>query len=163
LAIARELKIREIEADILGMLLTVWSQRGQPRLAIVFGKKSINLLQEIRNELPDLDQTFRKAFMQGKNSRYRQLADLLAGQGRLGEAQQALGLLKQDEFTSFVLRDHNVAPSEGRVALNQQETDWEKRYQGAADQLTSLGLKRGLLIAKPTRTAAEETELASLE
>lgn len=163
LAIAREVKWREAEAGVLGMLMAVWAERSQPRLAIAFGKKSINLFQEIRNELPDLDQTLRQGFMQGRKSWYRTLADLLAGQGRLAEAQQVLDLLKQDEFTKFVMRDRNVSPDEGRVTLTVPEAAWEKRYQEVADRLTAIGVKRGALLAKAGRTAADEKELATLE
>jgi CHAT domain-containing protein len=163
LSIAREVKWREVEAGMLAMLMVAWAERKQPRLAIAFGKKSINLFQEIRNEIPDLDQTLRQGFMQGKKSWYRTLADLLAGQGRLAEAQQVLDLLKQDEFSKFVMRDRNVSPDEGRVTLTAPEAEWEKHYQEVAGQLTALGVKRGALLAKAGRTAAEETELAKIE
>ena len=163
LAMVHEMKFREPEADILGMLMEAWAQRSQPRLAIVFGKKSINMLQEIRNDLVDLDQTLRQAFLQGKKSRYRALAELLAAQGRLGEAQQVIGLLKEDEFTNFVLRDRNVSAKGGRVTLNPQEADWEKRYRDVADRLTSIGVRRGALLAKAERSAADEKEISTLE
>ena len=163
LAIVREMKSRDLEASVLGALMDLWAKRRQPRLAIILGKKSINILQEIRSELRDLDPTLQQSFVQTKKSTYRELADLLAGQGRLAEAQQALDLLKQDEFSKFVLRDRNVSSNEGRVTLTSQEAEWEQRYQSVADRLTSVGVKRGALLAKLDRTVAEEKELATLE
>jgi CHAT domain-containing protein/uncharacterized protein HemY len=163
LTLVRQLKVRELEADVMAMLMAVWAERRQPRLAVVFGKKSINIFQQIRNELPDLDQTLRQSFMQKKQSQYRQLADLLAGLGRLAEAQQVLGLLKEDEFTSFVMRDRNVAAGESRLSLTASEAEWEKRYEEIADRLTTIGARRATLLRKPERSTADDKELTALE
>jgi CHAT domain-containing protein/tetratricopeptide (TPR) repeat protein len=163
LAIERELKIRGAEAITLTNLMGFWRERQQPRLAVVFGKQAINILQDTRSGLRGMDQSAQRGFLQSKESTYRELADLLAGEGRLAEAQQVLDLLKEDEFSRFVQRDSTVAPGEGHVALTPQETEWEKRYAEVADRLTELGVKRGWLLAKPVRTPAEETELEGLE
>jgi CHAT domain-containing protein/tetratricopeptide (TPR) repeat protein len=163
LAISRETKVREIEAGTLGLLMAVWAERGKPRLAIVFGKQSIGILQGIRNEMPDLDQVLRQSFLEGKKSTYRYLADLLAGQGRLAEAQQALDLLKENEFSRFVLRDRELSAEQQRMPLTPQETQWEQRYREVADRLTALGVRRGSLLAKVNRTAADDKELSAIE
>ena len=159
----RELKSRDMEAAALSMVMILRAERGQPRAAIVVGKQSINLLQEIRTALRDLDPTLRQSFVQAKKSTYRYLADLLAGQGRLAEAQQVLDMLKEDEFVKFVQRDLNIAAGGSRATLTAEEAEWEKRYLEVAERLTALGVRRGALLAKADRTADDEKELARLE
>jgi tetratricopeptide (TPR) repeat protein/CHAT domain-containing protein len=163
LAIASEIKNREAEAAVLALFMDIFARLQQPRLAIILGKNSINIIQGIRTELRNLDQTLQQGFIQKGKPVYRYLADLLAGQGRLAEAQQVLDLLKQNEFSKFVVRDHNVSASEGRVTLTLQESEWEKRYSEVADRLTTVGTKRRALLAKVDRNAAEEKELVTLE
>jgi CHAT domain-containing protein/tetratricopeptide (TPR) repeat protein len=163
LAIARASKIREFEAPILSNLMVVWASRKQPRLAIVMGKESINLLQEVRGGMQNLDPTLQQGFLQANKSSYRYLANLLAGQGRLAEAQQVLDLQKQDEFMTFVQRDQTVSAGDGRAMLTPEEVQWEARYKEVADRLTSLGVRREALLAKADRTPADEQELGTLD
>jgi CHAT domain-containing protein/uncharacterized protein HemY len=162
LSLAQQLQFREVEGEIFYGLMTLLAPQ-QPRLAVVFGKKSIDIIQEIRNDVPNLDQTLRQAFMDARKSRFRELADLLAAQGRLAEAQQVLDLQKGDEFRTFVMRDRTVAPEAGRVTLTPEEAEWEKRYTEIADRLTSIGAQRRALLEKPDRTADDEKALAALE
>ncbi len=109
LVLARELKSRQSEATVLGMLMICRAERQQPRLAIILGKKSVNLLQEVRTDLHDINQSLEQSFIQRWQLCYRYLADLLVAQGRLPEAQQVLGLLKQQEYFEFVRRDAGAA------------------------------------------------------
>ncbi|HUI82289.1 MAG TPA: tetratricopeptide repeat protein [Bryobacteraceae bacterium] len=163
LAIARERKMREFEAGVLSNMMVMWVSRKQPRLAIALGKESVNILQELRTSTQSLDPALQQSFIQARKSTYRYLANILAGQGRLAEAQQILDLQKLDEFTSFVQRDRSVAAGENRATLTAQETEWQKRYREVADQLTSLGVRRDALLAKPNRSAPDEQELTAID
>jgi tetratricopeptide (TPR) repeat protein/CHAT domain-containing protein len=163
LAIAREEKSRQIESVALSLLMINWNERQQPRLAIVLGKQAINIIQETRTDLRRVDSTVQRTFVKSSEPIYRYLADLLAGQSRLAEAQQVLDLLKEDEFSSFVQRDKTMSVGQGSATLSAQESEWEGRYRGIADRLTSLGSRHGTLLAKALRTPAEDSELAKLE
>ena len=162
LTLARKVKMREFEAPILSGMMTAWASRKKPYLAIMLGKEAVNILQELRGSMSSLDPILQQSFIQKNETTYRNLANLLAEQGRLAEAQQVLKLLKEDEFSSFVQRDKNMAVGEGFSTLTAKESEWEGRYREIADRLTSVGLRRGVLSTK-TRTPAEDLELAKLE
>ncbi|PYV09057.1 MAG: hypothetical protein DMG07_24110, partial [Acidobacteria bacterium] len=163
LAIARQERWPAGEVGGLAMLMAVWAERGQPRLAIVLGKQAVNGLQATRADLRALDSTIQRSFVSAYEPFYRLLADLLAGQGRLAEAQQVLDLLKEHEFSSFVQRDRILATGQGQATLTAQEAQWEARYREVADRLTSFGARRGALLAKTERTPAEDAEIEKLE
>ena len=163
LALARQAKLPTEEYEALTALMYVWSERRQARLAIVLGKRAINILQEARADLRSADSTMQQSFAKSNEPTYRYLADLLAGQGRLAEAQQILDLLKEEELSSFVERAKDFSSGQGQATLTAQEAEWEKRYREIAGRLTSTGLRRGSLLAKPDRSAGEDGELARLE
>jgi CHAT domain-containing protein/Tfp pilus assembly protein PilF len=139
LAIAREEKSRQIERVALSLLMINWNERQQPRLAIVLGKQAINIIQETRTDLRRVDSTVQRTFVKSNEPIYRYVADLLAGQSRLAEAQQVLDLLKEDEFSSFVQRDKTMSVGQGSATLTAQESEWEGRYRGIADRLVQKG------------------------
>jgi CHAT domain-containing protein/tetratricopeptide (TPR) repeat protein len=163
LTVAKQVKIREFEAPILSDMMVAWASRKQPHLAIVLGKEAVNILQQLRGSMRSLDPILQLSFVHANEPTYRYLANLLAEQGRLAEAQQVLELLKEDEFSSFVQRDKTMSAGQGSATLSAQESEWEGRYSEIADQLTSLGLRRGTLMAKTPRTPAEDSELTKLE
>ena len=140
LAIARAAKSREGQAGFLAMLMTIWSEKKQPDLAIIFGKQSINILQQIRFDLRDLDKTLQQSFIQDKKYFYRNLADLLVEQGRLPEAQQVLSLLKEEEYYEFVRRDAAEGSLRGaQINFTPAEAAVEKQFAEVATHVAELG------------------------
>ncbi len=152
------------EAFTLSTLMDVWNDQKKPRLAIFYGKQAVNKYQELRGNSKRLDKDLQKSLLQSHEDTYRKLADTLIGEGRLPEAQQVLGLLKQEELFSFVRRSATVTSStESRADLTSDETEQDKQYRAIADRVTQIGARRGELLAKTTRTADEEKELSGLE
>jgi len=142
-------------------LMFAYNALHKPRLAIFYGKLSVNIWQEIRGKLTKESQGF---FLKSKEDTYRKLADLLIVEERLSEAQQVLDLLKQEEYFEFVRRDAKEADSlQGRANLTPDEASWEKRYSEIGDRVTALGAERGSLLVKTSRTADEEQRLAKLD
>jgi len=149
---------------ILQRLMAIWKKRTNPRLAIFYGKQAVNALQEVRTKIKKFDEETRRSFLKSKEGVYRELADLLISQGRLPEAQQVLGLLKEEEYFEFVRRDSKEGLSlNGRADLTLEEAEWDKRYREIADQVTVIGSERGELLAKKSRTPDEEERLKKLE
>ena len=164
LAIHHENKDRFYEGDALGNLMLAWKALQNPRLSIFYGKEAVNTYQELRSSIKDLEKDTQKTFLKSKEETYRTLADLLISEGRLPEAQQVLRMLKEEEYFEFIRRDSNEASGlMGRAAMTPEEAEWEKRYSEVADQLTVRGRERGELLAKATRTAAEEQRLSQIE
>jgi tetratricopeptide (TPR) repeat protein len=164
LEISRKTKQPLIEAAALSNLMKLWAKRGKTGLAILYGKEAINIAQDIRGDIQPLQEDFRRSFVKSVEADYRELADLLITQGRVPEAQQVLGLLKQQEYFEFVRRDAAQADAvAGRAELTPAEATGEKRYHEIGDQITALGVQRSGLLAKTNRSAEENKQLATLE
>jgi CHAT domain-containing protein/tetratricopeptide (TPR) repeat protein len=164
LMIARELKDRSRESTSLNNLMYAWRQLDNPQLAIFYGKQSVNAKQEVRGELVGINREFQAGFLEQNERTYRYLADLLINQGRLPEAQQVLGLLKEEEYFDFVRRDNKDAASlKGRSEYTRKEADWEKRFSEITGKLTALGVEYNGLLAKPALLPEEERRRDQLQ
>ncbi len=82
-------------------LLKHFQIRGQTTSAIVFGKRAIELTQQMRDSLGSLNGSFSQDFMQDKYKTYRLVADLLVAEGRTTEALQVLDLLREEEALDY--------------------------------------------------------------
>ncbi|HZG44949.1 MAG TPA: tetratricopeptide repeat protein, partial [Allosphingosinicella sp.] len=95
---------RETETNILSSLMSLWATLGNPRLAVFYGKQSVNLSQSLRANIKILSPDLQRAYLKSIENTYRTLADLLAAEGRIPEAQQVLAMLKEEEYSQFVQR-----------------------------------------------------------
>ena len=102
-------------------------KKGEPTLAIYYGKQAVNLLQQVRGDIRALDKELQNSFLTSKADYYHDLADLLIEHGRLPEAQQVLDLLKQEEYHEYVRGDTTDALSP--VSLTPAEQKAEDAYQ----------------------------------
>ncbi len=139
IVLAREIRYKDVEAQALGNMMTLWSRRKQPRLAVLYGKQAVNLYQSIRAGAKTLDKAAQKSFVQSNEKTYRQLANVLIEEGRLAEAQQVLDLLKAEEYFEFVRRDSAEADDHAALALNETERAALQEYSRVSSQLTSIG------------------------
>ena len=102
--------------------------RTQHRLeeAIFFGTEAVNAYQLMRRNISGLDQSLQEQFAQSKSATYRMLAELLLEANRLGEAEQVMDLLKEQELQEVVLAtaDHPDAHATP-VNLTRAEQDVE--------------------------------------
>jgi len=96
--LSKSAKARDEQMASLDGLMRAWDVREQPRLAIVYGKQSVNLLQQTRAELELLGKSVASEFVKDNENTYRRLANLLISEGRLPEAQTILDLLKEEEY-----------------------------------------------------------------
>ncbi|HUR96750.1 MAG TPA: tetratricopeptide repeat protein [Pyrinomonadaceae bacterium] len=139
IVLSREIKYSEVEANALGNMMKLWTRRGQPRLAVLYGKQAVNVYQAIRAGTRTLDKAAQKSFVQSNEKTYRQLANVLIDQGRLAEAQQVLDLLKAEEYFEFVRRDSAEASENAALALSETERNALAEYSRVSDTLTALG------------------------
>lgn len=127
-------------AAVTYRLMRIWEDLSNPRMAVIYGKRAVNGLQSLRTQLNKLDREFEKSFSGLITDPYRELADILIGQGRLLEAEQVLGMLKEEEFFQFVRRDDRVAKDlMTRVTLTPAEREALERYNRIAGDITRLG------------------------
>ena len=164
LDIQRRARNRYYEGDALGNLMYAWRALGRPREAVFFGKQAVNVFQEIRAGITDLESDTQEKFLQSKEDIYRALAALLIEQRRLSEARQVIGMLKEEEYSEFTARSGGETPAPARRAdMTEEEAAWARRYKELADRLTARGREHGELKRKEARTAAEEQRLVELE
>ena len=143
--------------------------RTQHRLeeAIFFGTEAVNAYQLMRRNISGLDQSLQEQFAQSKSATYRMLAELLLEANRLGEAEQVMDLLKEQELQEVVLAtadhpDAHATPVNLTRAEQDVETDLAAHEQ-AAVALTDLSAQYEALLSKPNRTPAEEAQIKALE
>lgn len=163
-AIHREVNNRQGEGDALSNMMFTWKSLTKMPVAVFYGKGAINAYQEVRAAIPPLDKEAQKSFLKSREATYRELADLLVERGRLLEAQQVLGLLKEEEYYQFVRRDSTPAAQRtSPAAMTPEEQDLADRYREISDQIATLGRERAGLLAKATRTPDEQRRLSKLE
>ncbi len=153
-------------------LSDLWTNRGQSGPAILAGKNAVNILQTIRAVNSGLDQPLQSSFLQApgvfgqsRASVYRNLADRLAAQGRLADAQQVLDMLKENEFYDYIKGAEGFDARRTRVALNAREMDWQQGFDRVACELKQIGEQLADLerIKPEARTEAEQARLLDLQ
>ena len=131
-----------------------------PPLAIYYGKQAVNLIQQVRGGIRDLDKDVQKSFLTSKADYYDELADLLIGQGRLAEAQQVLNLLKEAEYKDYVRGEttNGISP----LSLTPAELKAEEDYQQATATLVSKEQRWSELRNLPQRSPEQDNEFQAL-
>jgi CHAT domain-containing protein len=127
----------------------------------------VNSYQQIRKNISSLDKDLQAGFAQSRSSTYRILAELLVETGRLGEAEQVLDLLKEQELKDVV---RGAAPDAAAKVEPLKLSSSQQRAQGELDAqqskviaLDEMSLQYAALLAKTTRTAAEDAQLEKLK
>ena len=141
-------------------LMLYWQSEKNPGLAIFFGKQAVNFLQQMRGKMQGVDTGLENTFLISNESYYHGLANLLIDQGRLSEAQQALDLLKQQEYTDYTRGDATEAM--GKLSLTPAEHQAEEDYQKITAQLVSLGQQWSDLKKMKSRSPEQEQQYQQL-
>jgi CHAT domain-containing protein/tetratricopeptide (TPR) repeat protein len=148
-----------VEAMIMENLMR-GERAAQPSLAVYFGKRAVDLVQQVRRNLLGLDKELQKSFLVSKNGYYRDLADLLIDQGRLPEAQQVLDLLKEQEYSDYTRSE--IAKTGSPLTLTPAEKQAEEDYQKSTAQLVALGEQWAQLQKLTSRTEEQEKQYQQL-
>jgi CHAT domain-containing protein/tetratricopeptide (TPR) repeat protein len=147
----RGVEARDDIAQVHFRLSGTLAQQGNRAAAIYFGKQAVNTIQGMRDRLRNLDRESQQAFVTGKASIYRGVADLLIEEGRLPEAQQVLLMLKEEEFFDFVRRDSRQDTRTTQASYTAQEQEWHDRYQEISGRIAALGSEQDALRRKARR------------
>ncbi|XGW00798.1 MAG: tetratricopeptide repeat protein (plasmid) [Leptolyngbya sp. BL-A-14] len=123
-------------AGVYAGLGRLYADRNQDELAIVFYKRAVNGLEDIRHKLQGLPTELQQSFLRATFDFggiktvdiYRQLADLLLSQGRIGEAQQVIELLKVQELNDLNPGTRTSTARLAELALNPTEQEIQKQY-----------------------------------
>ncbi len=162
----------QIELDEPGLLWRIYDKLSDahnkselPGLAIFFGKLAVNTIQSLRSDNQTLDKDLQKRFLEDKRVVYEQLANLLIDQGRLLEAQQVLGMLKEEEYFDFIQRSGAVHSTQ--TSYTKTEADYETRYRSLTARLVESSLEYTEIKQKKASgqalTSPEEQRLSELK
>ena len=134
------------EAQTLAALMDVWKALGISRLAILYGKQAVNRYQELRSAIRGLDASVRRKYLSTIEGNYRYIANLLIEQGRIPEAEEVLGMLKEEEAFAYQRRDDQVAKELlQKSTLTESEKIAIAGYEKLAEQITAIALEYGEL------------------
>lgn len=128
------------EATALSNLMDVCRLSGNRRAAIFFGKQAVNKYQQLRSMIQGLDPVIQRTYRGRLEEYYRRLADMLIEAGQFEPAEQVLRMLKDEEYTQFVMRDPDEIKTLGqRVSLTPAEQALLDRYTALAKRVAQLG------------------------
>ncbi len=142
----------------------VLNDRGEQRLAIFFGKRSVMQIENLRGSLRGADERFDRTYLRDKAEVYRAVADWLMEAGRIDEGLEVLELLKAEELYEFIARAGERRDSAG-PELDGGERELNDRYSallpapsGESDEIERLTR----LQDKDRLTAQERERLETL-
>jgi hypothetical protein len=139
LAIWRLNGVESLEVATRINLMETWAPVN-PQVAVFYGKQAVNGYQALRRSLQQTSDKGARRYVNQLSDKFRFLADLLIGLGRLAEAEDVLQMLKEEEFSEFVLRDATeIKGLRRRVRLTAKEQRLIDRYILLATRATEIG------------------------
>jgi CHAT domain-containing protein/Tfp pilus assembly protein PilF len=167
LSLAKAAGDPDLQGRIDAALMDYFLDQKQPEEAVFFGTNAVNFYQQIRKNISGLDKEDQSSFTKSRSATYRELAELLVQTGRLGEAEQVLDLLKQEELKEVVrgaTGDPAAKVEPLKLTTTQQTAQTELATpEKTGETLIALSLEYGTLLAKENRTPAEDARLKTLE
>lgn len=167
LSLAKAVGDPEIEGGIETSLMLGFKKEDRPEAAIFFGMEAVNSYQRIRRNISRLEKALQTGFAQSKSGTYRALAELLIGAGRLGEAEQVLDLLKEQELRDLVRgADPDAATKFEPLKFTAAELKAESglpALETMARAVLELSIEEAVLEAKPARTPEEDARREQLK
>ena len=150
------------EGVTLYNLMTLAEAAGRFEEAIFYGKQSVARFQRVRANVFWLSVEAQQSFKAYCQRAYRRLAGVLIELGRLPEAQQIIGLLKEEEYFEHVRGGPSAANSE--PAWTRAQADWRARYDQISANIVKLSERDAELLGKGAAASDEERrELAALK
>jgi CHAT domain-containing protein len=167
LGLAKATSDPEIEASIENSIMLGFRKQHRPEEAILFGLDAVNSYEQIRKNISGLDKEVQSGFVQSKSGVYRMLAELLVETGRLGQAEQILDLLKEQELKDLVAgANANAGAAFGPLALSPAQQKAESALpdlEKKARTIEELSLTWAQIQAKPAHTPEDDAQLKSLD
>jgi CHAT domain-containing protein/Tfp pilus assembly protein PilF len=167
LSLSKEAAAPEVEGAVETTLMNGSRKRQYLELAVFFGLEAVNSYEKIRKNIVGLDKDLQSGFVQSKAGTYRVLAELLIQTGRLGEAEQILDLLKEQELKDTVAgaaqgTSAKMEPLKLNAGQLKAESDMPPLEQMGRN-IEDLNIKLVALQAKGNRTQQEEAQLTTLK
>lgn len=134
------------EAKTLSELMFLEWALNNSRMSIFYGKQAINIFHELRNKFRNEELQIQNTILRSLKETYYKLTDILIAEGRVAEAEQVLGMLKEEELYEYLRRDDKAAKDlKATIKLTPTEEEAFRRYEEIADQITRIGREFGEL------------------
>ena len=164
-AVAMERKLGDVdqEAATYSNLLLFFETQQAPGLAALNGKLSVNLYQSLRSGAAGTGASAEQSYREKVTPTYRELAGVLARMGRLAEAEQVIGLLKDSEYSKFL--ETRAATGPQNVNLTALESSWAQKYDGVFKEVAGLSAEYDALsrIGASVRTPTQRARLKEID
>jgi CHAT domain-containing protein/Tfp pilus assembly protein PilF len=154
----------EIEGGIENSMMLGFRKQQHPEEAIFFGLEAVDSYEKIRKNITGMEKEVQAGFAQSKAGSYRLLAELLIEAGRLGQAEQILDLLKEQELQDVVAGATPGAAIE-LLTLSPAQLDAENALPDLEEKarvIEESSLASAQIQAKPSRTPDDDAQLQSL-
>jgi CHAT domain-containing protein/Tfp pilus assembly protein PilF len=166
LGLAKATADPQIAGNIEDSIMIGFRQQKRPEEAILFGLFAVNDYEQIRRNITGMEKEVQAGFAQSRSGAYRMLAELLVETGRLGQAEQILDLLKEQELEDIVTTAEpgsSAAIEPLKLSPAQQDAesalpDLEKK----ARVIEESSLAYTQIQAKPSRTPDDDAQLKAL-
>jgi len=157
----------EIEGGVETSMMMGYRKEKHPEEAILFGLEAVNAYEEIRRNITGLDKELQAGYAASRASVYRSLAELLIESGRLGQAEQILDLLKEQELKDLVT-SATAGASAGIEPLKLSPAQQKAESQLADVEQKARAIEEDTLAhtqiqAQQTRTPDDDTQLKTLQ
>lgn len=147
-------------------LSRVEAAEGQVDTAIFFGKQAVNAVQGLRGDVTVMAREDQLGFARANEAAYRHLSGLLAGAGRLAEAERVIAMLKEEELFELLRRDAADDPRLSFVQLTALEARWQRHGDDLVEALSRLMAEaaalRDMRDDATERVAAIEREIGTV-
>ena len=164
-ALSHAIKVADIsvQAKVFYNLMVVSNQLNNRKLAVFFGKQSVNAYQQLRGNIKELSKETQQSYLKMVEVSYRYLADLLISDSRLAEGHQVLNLFKDQQFF-----DSSRSSNESikYIVLTPRESDFAARYTESSKAIGKTGKQLDELrkrLGHPPSTADEIMQSQKLE
>jgi len=166
LSLAKAVGDPEIEGAIETTMMIGFRKQHRNEAAIFFGTEAVNAFQQIRRNISGLDKDIQAGYAQSKAQTYRILAELLIEAGRLGEAEQILDMLKEQELKDVVRGASSGAAAQIEplklTAAQRMAQSTMAALEQKAQTFEGLCAEVAVLQAQATRTSEEDARLKTL-
>ena len=164
LPISRAVKNKQIEAITLINLSGVFRTEN-PRLAVLFSKKSVFNHQQLREGIQGLDTEIQKSYLRRMQIPYQFLIEMLLSQNRMPEAFQAINIVRNQETFDVTASPQRQLYS---LTFTPHEEKISKSYEDAADKVGNIGgiielFKRKLGSRRPSLEEIKELQQLELK
>ena len=149
---------RRGEATTLSNFVSTYRSLNNRPLAILYGKLSADLYQQLRSYINQLDKELQKTYLRSVQVTYRALTELLIAEDRLAEAQQVLNAFKDQQYFDLDQAQASVLTPLVRTSY---EVEFIGKYEKGIATINSLqgnlaNLKRQIRNRKASEEEAQQ-------